>query len=57
MESFTARLARFRTLESSNCKEHENSLLSWASLPDADIINAGKIEFRDAKENSTELHA
>lgn len=38
-------------------KEHEGSLLSWASLPDADIVNAGKIEFRDARENGTEIHA
>jgi len=38
-------------------KERENSLLSWDSLPGADIENAGKIEFWDSGENATLLHA
>jgi len=38
-------------------RERENSLLSWDSLPDADIENAGKIEFWDSGENATLLHA
>jgi len=36
-------------------KEIEGELLGWNSLPNASINNAGKVEFRDADENGTEL--
>jgi len=36
-------------------KEIEGELLGWNSLPDASINNAGKIEFRDADGDATEL--
>jgi uncharacterized membrane protein len=36
-------------------KEIEGELLGWNSLPGATIHNAGKVEFRDADENGTEL--
>ncbi|MCW3106859.1 MAG: hypothetical protein JWQ09_1365 [Segetibacter sp.] len=36
-------------------KEIEGELLGWNSLPHATINNAGKVEFRDAYENGTEL--
>jgi uncharacterized membrane protein len=38
-------------------REREGSLLSWDSLPGADIENAGKIEFWDSGEQSTLVHA
>ena len=37
-------------------KEIDGELLGWNSLPGASIHNAGKVEFRDADENGTELH-
>lgn len=36
-------------------KEIDGELLGWNSLPGASIQNAGKLEFRDADENGTEL--
>jgi uncharacterized membrane protein len=36
-------------------KEIEGELLGWNSLPHASIQNAGKVEFRDADENGTEI--
>lgn len=36
-------------------KEIEGELISWNSLPHASIQNAGKVEFRDADENGTEI--
>lgn len=36
-------------------KEIEGELLGWNSLPHASINNAGKVEFRDAGEHSTEM--
>lgn len=36
-------------------KEIEGELLGWNSLPGATIHNAGKVEFRDADDNGTEL--
>lgn len=36
-------------------KEIEGELLGWNSLPHATINNAGKVEFRDADGNGTEL--
>lgn len=36
-------------------KEIEGELISWNSLPHASIHNAGKVEFRDADENGTEI--
>jgi uncharacterized membrane protein len=38
-------------------KEIEGELLGWNSLPGATINNAGKVEFRDADANGTELTA
>jgi uncharacterized membrane protein len=38
-------------------RERENSLISWDSLPGADVENAGKIEFWEAGENATLIHA
>jgi uncharacterized membrane protein len=38
-------------------KEQDGSLISWDSLPGADVENAGKIEFWDAGENATLVHA
>lgn len=38
-------------------REREDSLLSWESLPGADIENAGKIEFWDSGERATLIHA
>lgn len=38
-------------------KEREGSLLSWGSLPGSDIENAGKIEFWDAGNQATLVHA
>jgi uncharacterized membrane protein len=38
-------------------KDKEDELLGWRSYPGADIENAGKIEFKDAGENGTEIHA
>jgi uncharacterized membrane protein len=37
-------------------KDDPGSTLSWHSLPDSTIENAGKIEFRDAGESTTEVH-
>lgn len=37
-------------------EDEPGEILSWASLPEADIQNAGTIEFRDAGENMTEIH-
>lgn len=36
-------------------KEIDGELLGWNSLPHASINNAGKVEFRDADENGTEI--
>ena len=36
-------------------KEIEGELLGWNSLPHASIQTAGKVEFRDADENGTEI--
>jgi uncharacterized membrane protein len=36
-------------------KEIDGELLGWNSLPPATIHNAGKVEFRDADRNGTEL--
>lgn len=36
-------------------KEIYGELLGWNSLPHASINNAGKVEFRDADENETEI--
>lgn len=36
-------------------KEIDGELISWNSLPHASIQNAGKVEFRDADENGTEI--
>src|SRR4051812_36222592 len=36
-------------------KEINGELLGWNSLPHASINNAGKVEFRDADENGTEI--
>jgi uncharacterized membrane protein len=36
-------------------KEIDGELLGWNSLPHATIHNAGKVEFRDADENGTEI--
>jgi uncharacterized membrane protein len=36
-------------------KEIDGELLGWNSLPHATIQNAGKVEFRDADENGTEI--
>lgn len=36
-------------------KEIDGELLGWNSLPHATINNAGKVEFRDADENGTEI--
>ena len=36
-------------------KEIEGELLGWNSLPGDTIQNAGKVEFRDAYQNGTEL--
>jgi uncharacterized membrane protein len=36
-------------------KEIDGELLGWNSLPHASIQNAGKVEFRDADENGTEI--
>ena len=36
-------------------KEIEGELIGWNSLPHASINNAGKVEFRDADENGTEI--
>lgn len=36
-------------------KEIDGELLSWNSLPHASINNAGKVEFRDADVNGTEV--
>jgi len=36
-------------------KEVDGELLGWNSLPHASINNAGKVEFRDADENGTEI--
>lgn len=36
-------------------KEIDGELLGWNSLPHATINNAGKVEFRDAYENGTEV--
>ena len=36
-------------------KEEEGKLLGWQSLPGSAINNAGKVEFRDAAGNGTEL--
>jgi len=36
-------------------KEIDGELLGWNSLPHASINNAGKVEFRDADENDTEI--
>ncbi len=38
-------------------KEEEGSLLGWNSLPDSVLDNAGKVEFRDAGDGETEIHA
>lgn len=38
-------------------KEEEGTLLGWNSLPDSVLDNAGKVEFRDAGEGETEIHA
>lgn len=38
-------------------RERKDALLSWESLPGADIENAGKIEFWDSGEKSTLVHA
>jgi uncharacterized membrane protein len=38
-------------------KEEKDELLSWQSLPDSTVFNAGKVEFRDAGNNETEVHA
>lgn len=36
-------------------KEIDGELLGWNSLPHASVNNAGKVEFRDADENGTEI--
>jgi uncharacterized membrane protein len=36
-------------------KEIDGELLGWNSLPHATVNNAGKVEFRDADENGTEI--
>jgi uncharacterized membrane protein len=36
-------------------KEIPGELLGWNSLPHASVNNAGKVEFRDADENGTEI--
>lgn len=36
-------------------KEIDGELISWNSMPHASIQNAGKVEFRDADENGTEI--
>jgi uncharacterized membrane protein len=36
-------------------KEEEGQLLGWNSLPGSTIHNAGKVEFRDAADNGTEI--
>lgn len=36
-------------------KEINGELLGWNSLPHASVNNAGKVEFRDADENGTEI--
>ncbi|MFN7117566.1 MAG: SRPBCC family protein [Saprospiraceae bacterium] len=39
-------------------EDRPNELLSWRSLPDSDIENVGKVEFRDAPNGTgTEIHA
>jgi uncharacterized membrane protein len=38
-------------------KDEDESLLGWNSLPGATIENAGKVMFKDAGENGTEIHA
>lgn len=37
-------------------KEEPNAFLGWNSLPGATIENAGKVVFKEAEENSTEIH-
>ena len=37
-------------------KDDPGSLLSWQSLPGSTVVNAGKIEFRDAGDTGTEIH-
>lgn len=37
-------------------KEIPNEFLGWQSLPDSNIENAGKVEFRDTEDFGTELH-
>lgn len=37
-------------------KDDPGSTLSWQSLPESTVENAGKIEFRDAGTDGTELH-
>jgi uncharacterized membrane protein len=41
--------------EAEIAKEIEGELIGWNSLPHATISNAGKVEFRDADKNGTEL--
>lgn len=36
-------------------KEIDGELLGWNSLPHASVNNAGKVEFKDADENGTEI--
>lgn len=37
-------------------KERPNEFLGWHSLPGSGIENAGKVEFKDAKDSGTNLH-
>ena len=37
-------------------KDDPGALLSWQSLPDSMIVNAGKVEFRDDGDSATDVH-
>ena len=37
-------------------KDDPGALLSWQSLPDSTIVNAGKVEFRDEGNSATDVH-
>lgn len=38
-------------------KDEQNERIGWRSLHDADIKNAGNVQFRDAGDSATEVHA
>ena len=43
--------------ESEITTDVENERISWRSLPDSEIRNSGNVEFRDAGNGTTNLHA